>query len=150
MKRGPTAKQRKAVLDTLENIERAVPKTKEEILLDAGYSPSIAINPQIIENSKGWNELMDEYLPDSLLVQKHKQLLEKMEIKRTFDHSTGEWIDMPTGQVDTQAVKAALELGYKAKKKIGSDVPQGGGNVTVNIVSFHMHDGDNTTAPIQA
>ena len=53
---------------------------------------------------------IQEALPDELLAEKHLALLNKTEIKRTFDHSSGEWIDIETGQIDAQAVSKGLDL----------------------------------------
>lgn len=69
-------------------------------------------------------------LPDDLLHEKHIALLNKMEIKRTFDHTTGEWIDIETGQVETHAVSKGLELAYKVK---GSFAPEKSQSLHVNI-----------------
>ena len=42
----------------------------------AGYSESSAKDPQRLTRSKGWQELMEKYLPDKGLLQVHKELLE--------------------------------------------------------------------------
>ena len=41
----------------------------------AGYSESSAKDPQRLTRSKGWQELMEKYLPDKGLLQVHKGLL---------------------------------------------------------------------------
>lgn len=41
----------------------------------AGYSPSSAKDPQRLTRSKGWQQLMEKYLPDDRLLQVHKGLL---------------------------------------------------------------------------
>ena len=60
----------------------------------AGYSETIARAPSKITQSKTWQELMDEFLPESLLAQKHNELL----------HSD-----------NSQAVSKGLEMGYKLR-----------------------------------
>lgn len=70
-----TIKQKRAVDKTLENLGSDTPKTMGTILKESGYADSIAINPQIITESKGFKELLEEALPDSLLTQRHKELL---------------------------------------------------------------------------
>lgn len=67
---------------------------------DVGYSEETAHTPQKLTESKGWLELLDKYLPDDLLLEKHQALLTKEDA---------------TGAVDTQAVKAGLDMGYKLK-----------------------------------
>ena len=42
----------------------------------AGYSKSSAKDPQRLTRSKGWQELMEKYLPDKKLLKVHKELLE--------------------------------------------------------------------------
>jgi phage terminase small subunit len=69
-------------------------------------------------------------LPDELLREKHIALLNKKEIKRTFDHQTGEWIDIETGQVETAAVSKGLELAYKVK---GMFAPEQTRSINLNV-----------------
>lgn len=72
----------------------------------AGYSDAYASNPHKLTNTKSWQELMDEYLPDELLSQKHRELLNKTD---------------EDGQVETHAVKSGLDMGYKLKGKYAPD-----------------------------
>jgi len=60
----------------------------------AGYSETIARVPSKITQSRTWQELMDEFIPESLLAQKHNELL----------HSD-----------NSQAVSKGLEMGYKLR-----------------------------------
>lgn len=65
-----TIKQKKAIDKLVENggnISKA--------MRDVGYSPQTAKTPQKLTESKGWKELMDKYLPDSLIAKKHNELL---------------------------------------------------------------------------
>lgn len=70
-----TIKQKRAVDKTLENLGSDSPKTMGTILKESGYADTIAENPQIITTSKGFKELLEEALPDSLLTERHKELL---------------------------------------------------------------------------
>ena len=56
-----------------------------------------------------------EQIPDSLLVEKHNALLKKIDDK---------------GDIDTQAVKAGLEMAYKLK---GSYAPEKSMNLDINV-----------------
>lgn len=67
----PTLKQRMAVNHLLENPGKPIGQALEK----AGYGPSMVKNPQDITRSKGWKELMDEYLGDDLLAEVHHGLL---------------------------------------------------------------------------
>lgn len=51
-------------------------------MIEAGYSPATAKTPQKLTNSKAWQQLMAEYLPDDTIAEKHKELLHAT----TLDH----------------------------------------------------------------
>ena len=54
----------------------ATGKSVSKAMFDAGYAPTSAKNPQQLTKSKAWQKLMQEYLPDETLIEKHKSLLE--------------------------------------------------------------------------
>lgn len=54
-------------------------------------------------------------IPDSLLVKRHLQLLNKQEIVTKNNMSTGEVDVIKTGEIDAIAVKAGLDMAYKLK-----------------------------------
>src|SRR5581483_12448070 len=91
----PTIKQKRAFKAVVEKGRSVSGATR-----DVGYSPNTAVDPGKLTQSKGWQELLNEYLPDDILADKHRELLEH----------TG-----PEGQLDVQAVKAALDMAYKLK-----------------------------------
>jgi hypothetical protein len=107
-----TEKQKRAIRNVVENGGNV-----SKAMRDAGYSPNTAHTPQKLTESDAWREIMDRVLPDDLLAEKHAALLNKKEVKRTFDHDAGEWIDAETGDVDTQAVSKGLDMAYKLKGK---------------------------------
>lgn len=99
-------------------------------MVEAGYSEASAKNPKNLTDSKGWKELMEEYLPDSLLAQKHKELL-TVNKKTTIVHD-----DESTEvreELDSNAIKAGLDMAYKLKGKYKEDNEQKKPNITVNI-----------------
>lgn len=65
----------------------------------AGYSSASAKDPQRLTRSKGWQKLMDKYLPDNKLLKVHRELL-----------------DNP----DWRARDAGLDKAYKIKGKMHS------------------------------
>lgn len=139
MKRGPTARQHKAVLDTLANIGGKQPaKSKKEILLAAGYSPAIAKNPQLVEQSKGWIELMEQYLPDSKLAQVHSEGLEANKIISAnisygdADEKTNDFIEVP----DHQTRHKYLDLAYKIKGKQKEDAATTTVNISLTSIKY--------------
>lgn len=91
----PTIKQKLAFDKMVENGGKVTPA-----MIEAGYSPNTANTPQKLTESKGWKELMEEYLPDSLIASKHRALLNKVDKE---------------GEIDVQAVKAGVDMGYKLK-----------------------------------
>ena len=91
-----TIRQKKAFDKIVENRGASVSGAMRE----AGYPEVTARNPKNLTESKGFKELIEEYLPDSLLGQKHQELLMKTDEK---------------GEIDVQAVKSGLDMAYKIK-----------------------------------
>lgn len=104
-----TTKQRKALANFMEN--RGV---ASRAMLDAGYSENSAKNPKNLTDSKGWNELVEQYIPDKLLTRVHKEGLS------AFKYET-----QLTGKGESEIVQVPdfgtrhkyLETGYKVKGK---------------------------------
>lgn len=71
-----------------------------------------------------------EQIPDTLVLEKHIALLNKKEMKRAFNQDLGEWIDVETGDIDTQAVSKGLDMAYKLK---GSYAPEKNVNLDINV-----------------
>lgn len=72
-----TVKQKLAFKKTLENggsVSKAMRETK--------YNKSVAKNPKILTASKGWKELMDQYMPEDLLAKKHIELLSSVTLEK--------------------------------------------------------------------
>ncbi len=112
-----TIKQKKAVdnmVDNGGNVSKA--------MTEAGYSPATAKTPQKLTQSKGFEELLEEYLPDSMLL---KALQEDIEGK-------------------TKNRKPELELAFKVKGKL-TDRLDVGGDLTVTVVNY----ADADTKPLQ-
>jgi hypothetical protein len=84
-------------------------------MLKAGYGKGYAKNPKKLTSTKSWQELMNEFLPDSLIAEKHKALLDKKEIIVVRNGKESETI--VTDQIDTNAVKAGVDMAYKLKKR---------------------------------
>jgi len=109
-----TLKQKKtfkAMVENGGNVSRAMRKS--------GYSSAMAKNPQKLTRSKGWSELMDEYLPDELLARKNLALLNKTETKRVLDRNSGGYVTIKTKEIDAAAVARGLDMAYKIKGKYG-------------------------------
>jgi hypothetical protein len=77
----PTPKQRKAVEMLSENVRNDAPQPIGKILKDVGYSESVSESPQRVTESKGFLELLEEYLPDDKLMEVHNNLLNSKKIE---------------------------------------------------------------------
>lgn len=85
-----------------------------------GYSANT--RPSEIENSKGWQELLEKHLPDKKLITKHEELLEatkQISVRGGKDANaeTDDFIEVPDYQVQAKV----LELGYKVKGKLSNN-----------------------------
>ena len=88
-----TIKQKKAIERVVENGGNV-----SQAMIDVGYSPNTAHTPQKLTESDGWKELLNEYLPKSLVMEKHRALLNKKD---------------KDGDIDVVAVKAGVDMGHK-------------------------------------
>ena len=105
----PTIKQAKAIKNVVENGGNV-----SKAMRDANYAPATIKNPSKLTESKTWKNLMEKDLPDDLLTKKHKQLLKKREILLKNNNKTGK-VEAIKGGIDTNAVKAGLDMAYKLK-----------------------------------
>jgi len=87
----PTDKQKKAAKLALENLGRASPLPKGEILRQAGYSAAVAETPDIVYESKGFQEVLrecgltEDFLTTALVEDiKHKKGNRKAELELGF------------------------------------------------------------------
>ena len=90
-----------------------------KIMIKNGYSPNTAKTPQKITESKSWEMLLDQYIPESLVLKTHKKAFKANRVisARTTgkaDEKTDDFIDVPDWQTRTKAV----ELGYKVRGKL--------------------------------
>ena len=108
-------RQKKLVEKIVDN--RGEPLGK--LMKETGYSDAYATNPKQLTNTKSWQELMEEYLPDELLTRKHNELLNKKEVLVVRNGHDTDYI--LTEQPETNAVKAGVEMGYKLKGKFAPD-----------------------------
>lgn len=110
----PTIKQRKAVRALGEN--GGIVSTA---MIEAGYSPKTAKNPDKLTESDGFRELTKKFLPDDLLMKVHMQGLQA-----TRSDSAGQQVD------DFQARHKYLDSAYKLK---GLYAPEMTHNMNINV-----------------
>ena len=103
-----------------------------EIMVAAGYSPKTAKAPTKLTKSKGWEELMEQYLPDKLLASKHKELLEIPKKIRTFIKGdlTSEYEEL-----DSNAISKGLDMGYKLKGKYAAEKKEHSGKIQLEQIT---------------
>lgn len=117
----PTIKQKLALKKITEE-HRSVSRA----MLEVGYDPDTASKPSNLTKSKGWKELMDEYLPDAKLAQVHQEGLEATKVisakivGMNANEQTDDFIDVP----DYQTRAKYLELGYKIKGRMNDNTVQ--------------------------
>ncbi len=122
-----TLKQKKAVEKILENTG----KPMGDILREVGYSEGTAVNPQQVTNSKGWKELMEEYLPDDLLAKVHQEGLEAYKVEAGVRIGGREGIAAEATEIpDFSTRHKYLDSAYKLK---GAYAPDKQISVTVDI-----------------
>jgi len=88
-------------------------------MIEEGYTKASAKNPKNVTESKSWEMLMDEYIPESLIAETHK---EAFKANRTISVVSGkqatggttDFVDVP----DWQTRMKATELGYKIRGKL--------------------------------
>ena len=95
----------------------------------AGYSPQTASTPGKLTKSKGYASLVEKYLPDKLLLEKHKEIIMSPRIKRTF--MKGAMIE-ETEETDPSQVRG-LDMAYKLKGKYASE------GVTNNVLIVQLN-----------
>lgn len=147
-----TTRQKRAAKKISENIGSENPKPVGEILREVGYSESISESPALVTESKGFKELMAEFLPDSFLVDAHKQLFSQKQVAyftfskamsdaEIIEHVRAAGIEVITvregekGKMafysipDAAAIKNGLDMAYK----IGGKYPKEGSGVAVQV-----------------
>jgi hypothetical protein len=105
----PTTKQKetfKKVIFEGKSVSRA--------MIECGYSAKTAKNPSHVTRSKNWNELMNQYLPDTLLMKRHKQLINAKVKVRIFRNGK---LETKKEYMDYKAMKAGLDMAYKLNGK---------------------------------
>lgn len=115
-------KDQKVIKKTAEVLERmGEGMSKSEAIMETDYRTALAESPKAVLATDAWKLVMEKYMPDEDLAERHRALLYKNE---------------PNGQPDTQAVGKALELAYKIKGKLVDkvDVTSNGKALPATIV----------------
>lgn len=102
----PTIRQKEAFKKVLNG------STISRAMVSAGYAETTASTTGKLTNTKGWQELMEQHLPDSRLAKRHREMLDKREtiVVRDGKESHIELTEQPHSDVSK-----ALDMAYKLK-----------------------------------
>lgn len=149
----PTEKQKRAFKEIVEN-----GRNKGDAMVRAGYSENTAKAPTKMTNTKGWQELMEEYLPDEDLTKKHQELLNATRLehmvfpKNVKDKTIKSLLESVNCNVrkiqhgdqanhvwfwakDNIALKSALDLAYKLKGRFEQEKLESSTIININITN---------------
>lgn len=107
-----TQKQKIAARKISENIRKGDSTPVGTILREAGYAPSTAEQTKMVTSGKGFRELLDEVIPESLVVDTHKSLLRATKIEHMV---------FPLDVTDEEITELLASNGCMAKKFMHSD-----------------------------
>jgi hypothetical protein len=130
-----------------ERIKRVFEKTTEnggnvtKAMREMKYSENTINHPSNVTETKSWEMLRDEYIPESLILKTHK---EAFEANRTISVVSGkqasggttDFVDVP----DWQTRMKATELGYKVHKKLDAQPPTNNISLT-NLIQIVESNG---------
>lgn len=114
-----TIKQRKAIANAVENGGNIT-----KAMRDAGYAETTINNPVNLTKTSAWQDLMEAYLPDDMLLRALSDDIEKKESNR----------------------KAELELAFKLKGKMveKAEINNPDGNLKTIIINKYAGDNQPT------
>lgn len=108
----PTERQKRAFARVVEN-QGNISKSMRE----AGYPATTAKNPKNLTDSKAWQQLLKEKMPDDLLAEKHLELLNA---KATIIKDDGTVIK--TDATDFNSMTKGLDMAYKVKGRYINEI----------------------------
>jgi len=113
--KGVKPRIKKVFEKSLENLGKPL----GQIMREEGYSDNTADNPKNVTESKSWGVLLDKYIPESLVLETHKEAFEANRTisvvnGRQASGGTTDFVDVP----DWQTRMKATELGYKVRGKL--------------------------------
>jgi len=122
--KGVKPRIKKVFEKSLENLGKPL----GQIMREEGYSDNTADNPKNVTESKSWELLMDEYIPESLVLKTHKEAFTANKpigalvlIKNGNDGKPEQILKDNEGMIevpDWQTRTKAYELGYKVRGKL--------------------------------
>ena len=120
---------------------------KQAILNNYNTTSESSARSMAVENlhkphiQKAILKLMDENgLNDKMLLKKHLALLNKEEVITRTNIKSGETEITRTGEIDTQAVKSALDMAYKIKGHFAQDKKDDEKQVNIAFILNNLND----------
>lgn len=141
-----TLKQKKAIKLLSENPGMAVSRAMEK----AGYSKLTSKSPKELTDSKAFQELFKEAIPDEELIKVHRAGLNAF-IKRpemVDRDENGKPIYEYVKQPDFHARHKYLDTAYKLRGRY-TDEQESARPMTLNVINFHGTDSDRHTIQIR-
>lgn len=122
--------QHRAVLNELQNNKGQITKA----MIAMSYSKKFAQHKAMaLKETKSWQALMDENLPNDIVALRHKELLDKR-ARRDIRGPDGKIIEYGVDDgPDTAAVTKALEMAYKLRGAYAKEDAVKEANVTYNL-----------------
>ena len=120
------------LLAELQKPEHKGQITKAMIALS--FAPQVINSPKKVTETKSWLALMDESLPEDIVAERHRELLDKRD---TMTYVTGRGKNRKVVShdlgVNVPAVGKALELAYKLRGRMAGEAPPGGNMNVYNL-----------------
>lgn len=143
-----TARQKKALAILAENGGKSV----SAAMRAAGYSPVTAASPSKLTKSKSWDELVEEYLPDTLLAPKINEGMDAIRVVSSLNTgkqasaATSDFIEVPDYLVRHKYIETALKI--KGKLVDRKDITSGGKPVPIlgGITDVPSNNSDQQTS----
>lgn len=109
-------------------------KTISEAMIAMSYSKSAANKPKVVTETRSWQALMDEHLPQDLVAERHAELLNKRETRvETYGRGKNRRHEVVDLGPDVSAVRGALDMAYKLRGSFKSEAPPPPQNVVYNL-----------------
>ena len=142
-----TENQKRAFEKTLKTTENGEKIKLGKIMVESGYSELTSAKPtQNLINTKGWQELMEEHLPDKELVRVHEEGLNAIKTDRLYV-GVGKNKELQlVNEPDFATRHKYLETAYKIKGKY-EESPENPNKVTAFMLINNLYAGQSNNLP---
>ena len=123
----PTVRHKKAFKEVVNG------STISKAMVKVGYSAETAKRTNKLTRTKGWQLLLKQHLPDSVLAKRHREMLNKKE-KMIVSDGAGEGSHIEDTNQPHSDVNRALEMAYKLKGVFPKE-GDGGSKTLILVVS---------------